>query len=282
MKILVGVDKSKESQLALRYVCHLLDHFPADVDALYVKPDVVELAQEGTYAPFTTRGDLEREVESEAHKVVDEIFEACEVCLGGKVPCEPRIAVGDPAEEILREADEGHYDLIVVGGRGRSALKGLLLGAVSAKVLHHARQPVLIVRNYREIQRILVVYRGSHCDQEALEFVAPMFARKKPEISILHVQETERGESDDFAQACVMTGRETLRKLGIKPVTRTVKGDFEEEVLKEVAVGRYDLVVLGAYGYHHPKYLPVISDEALNLARLTTRPVLVFRELPKT
>jgi nucleotide-binding universal stress UspA family protein len=67
--------------------------------------------------------------------------------------------------------------------------------------------------------------------------------------------------------------------LGYQPVTKLAKGDFEEEILKEVAVGRYDLVVLGAYGHKHPRYLPVISDEALNLARLTTRPVLVFRDI---
>ena len=42
MKILVAVDKSEESQQALRYTCHLLEHFTAIVDALYVKPDVVE------------------------------------------------------------------------------------------------------------------------------------------------------------------------------------------------------------------------------------------------
>ncbi|MFZ5452492.1 MAG: universal stress protein [Thermodesulfobacteriota bacterium] len=277
MKILVGVDKSEESQQALRYTCHLLEHFDAEVDALYVKPDVVEMTMEGGYAPFTTRGQIEQEVKRDEDTVVDEIIEACEICIGGRVPCEPQVAVGDPAAEILREADAGHYDMIVLGGRGRSALKGLLLGAVSVKVLHHAKQPVLIVRNYREIKSILVAYRGSHCDQGALEFIAPLFAKKLPEITIMHVQETARGESEEFAQACVMTGRETLVNLGYEPVTKTAQGDFEEEVLKEMAVGRYDLVVLGAYGHERPKYLPVISDEALNLARLTTRPVLVFR-----
>ena len=278
MKILVGVDKSEESQLALRYACHLLEHFAAEVEALYVEPDVVELTRDGAYAPFTTRTEIERQVEQESNKVLDEIIEGCEVCLGGKIPCEPRLAMGDPAEEILREADAGAYDMIVLGGMGQSAFKGLLLGAVSVKVLHHAKQPVLIVRNYREIERILVAYRGSHCDQGALEFIAPLFAKRLPEITIMHVQETARGESEEFAQACVMTGRDTLVNLGYEPVTKTAQGDFEEEVLKEVAVERYDLVVLGAYGHQIPKYLPVISDEALNLARLTTRPVLVFRE----
>lgn len=279
MKILVGVNKSEESQLALRHACHLLEHFEAEVDALYVKPDVVEMAREGAYAPFTTSGDMERELEKDANKVVEEIFEACEVCLGGKVPCDPLVAIGDPADEILHAADAGGYDLIVLGGPSRSTLRGLLMGAVHNKVLNYAKQPVLIVRNYREIKRILVAYRGSSCDQGALEFIAPLFVKKKPEITILHVQETERGESPEFAQACVMTGRDTLRELGYEPVTKLAQGDFEEEILKEVAVGRYDLVVLGAYGHKHPRYLPVISDEALNLARLTTRPVLVFRDI---
>ncbi|MEW6657946.1 MAG: universal stress protein [Thermodesulfobacteriota bacterium] len=278
MKILVGVNKSEESQLALRHACHLLEHFEAEVDALYVKPDVVEMAREGAYAPFTTSGDMERELEKDANKVVEEIFEACEVCLGGKVPCDPLVAIGDPADEILHAADAGGYDLIILGGPSRSTLRGLLMGAVHNKVLNYAKQPVLIVRNYREIKRILVAYRGSSCDQGALEFIAPLFVKKKPEITILHVQETERGESPEFAQACVMTGRDTLRELGYEPVTKLAQGDFEEEILKEVAVGRYDLVVLGAYGHKHPRYLPVISDEALNLARLTTRPVLVFRD----
>jgi nucleotide-binding universal stress UspA family protein len=277
IKILVGVDKSEESQLALRYCCHLMEHFPAEVDALYVKPDVVEIARDGAQTAFTTRSDIERNVEQEAEKVVEEIFEACEICLGGKVPCDPMIAIGDPAEEILREADVGGYGLIVLGGPNRSTIRGLLLGAVHNKVLHYAKQPVFIVRNYREIKRILVAYRGSSCDQRALEFIAPLFAKTKPEITVLHVQETEMGESQEFAEACVMTGRETLRNNGLEPVTKLVKGDFEEEILKEVAIGRYDLVVLGAYGHKHHRYLPVISDEALNLARLTTRPILVFR-----
>ncbi|MEW6262318.1 MAG: universal stress protein [Thermodesulfobacteriota bacterium] len=279
MKILVGVNKSEESLLALRYACHLKEHFPAEVDALYVKPDVVEIAGDGAYAPFTTRGDIEKEVEREAAKVVEEIFETCQICLGVQVPCNPMVAVGDPAEEILRVAHEDRYDLILLGGPSRSTFQGLLLGAVHNKVLLHAKPPILIVRNYREIKRVLAAYRGSSCDQGALEFIAPLLARKKPEITVLHVQEMEKGESREFAEACVLTGRDTLQSHGFSPVTKLAQGGFEEEVLKEVALGRYDLVILGAYGHKRPKYLPVISDEALNLARLTTRPVLVYREV---
>jgi nucleotide-binding universal stress UspA family protein len=278
MKILVAVDKSEESQQALRACCHLLDHMQAEVDALYVQPDVVEMVADSSYAPFASKADVEKAIETEAEKVLDTILESCEICMGGKVPCEPQVAVGDPADEILNFAQEGGYDLIVLGAQGRSSLRGFLLGTVHAKILHHATKPVLIVRNYRPIQKILVAYRGSQCDQGALEYIAPLFAKQKPEITIMHVQETALGESDEFAQQCVLTGEQTLRQTGYTPVKKLVKGDFVDEILKAVAVERYDLLVLGAYGHSRPKYLKVLSDEALNLLRLTSRAVLVYRD----
>ena len=278
MKILVAVDKSEESQEALRCTCHLLEHFQAEVDALYVQPNVVEMVADSSYAPFATKADVEEAVVAEAEKVLDNIIESCEICMGGKIPCEPQVAVGDPAEEILNFAEHGHYDIIVLGAHGRSSLRGFLLGTVHAKILHHALQPVLILRNFRPIQKILVAYRGSQCDQGALEFIAPLFAKMKPEITIMHVQETALGESEEFAQSCVLTGEDTMRNFGFTPIKKLAKGDFVDEILKAVAVERYDLLVLGAYGHQRPKYLKIISDEALNLVRLTTRPVLVHRD----
>ena len=280
MKILVAVDKSEESQQALRATCHLLDHMPeaAQVDALYVQPDVVDMVADSSYAPFAGKREVEKAIEVEAEKVLDTILESCEICMGGKVPCEPQVAVGDPADEILNFAQEGRYDLIVLGAQGRSSLRGFLLGTVHAKILHHALQPVLIVRNFRPIQKILVAYRGTQCDQGALSYIAPLFAKDKPEITIMHVQETALGESQEFAQQCLLTGEETLRQAGYAPVKKVTQGDFVDEILKAVAVERYDLLVLGAYGHKRPKYLKMISDEALNLVRLSTRPVLVYRD----
>ena len=236
------------------------------------------MTEGGGYTPFTTKSDVKREIDKETEKTVEEIVEACAICVGKRLPCNPFVASGDPADEILNAANRDYYDMIILGSQGRSLLRGLLLETVPAKILHHAQQSVLILRNFRPIQKILVAYRGSQCDQGALEFIAPLFARKKPEITVLHVQEMEPGESEEFVEACLRTGDETLRRYGYAPVKKIAKGDFVDEILKAVAVERYDLLVLGAYEYKLPKYLKVISDEVLNLVRLTTRPVLVYRE----
>ena len=52
---------------------------------------------------------------------------------------------GHPAAEIVRVAEEGGYDLIVAGSRGRNPVGELLLGSVSQAVVRQASCPVLVV-----------------------------------------------------------------------------------------------------------------------------------------
>jgi nucleotide-binding universal stress UspA family protein len=55
------------------------------------------------------------------------------------------VRLGRPAEEIVRRANEGGYDLIVMGARGRGAATSILLGSVSHGVLNQSPGAVLIV-----------------------------------------------------------------------------------------------------------------------------------------
>lgn len=53
---------------------------------------------------------------------------------------------GDAVKEIVTAAEEGKFDIIVVGHRGLSKLKEFLLGSVSEGLSHKASCPVLIVK----------------------------------------------------------------------------------------------------------------------------------------
>jgi nucleotide-binding universal stress UspA family protein len=52
---------------------------------------------------------------------------------------------GNPADEILSQAEETEPAVIVLGRRGLSGTKRWLMGSVSGRVLHHAAAPVLVV-----------------------------------------------------------------------------------------------------------------------------------------
>ena len=61
---------------------------------------------------------------------------------------EPKIGVTESdnvAAEILKECRTGAYDAIVMGHRGRKALKQLMLGSVANGVLAESRCPVIMV-----------------------------------------------------------------------------------------------------------------------------------------
>ena len=104
-------------------------------------------------APGTAVGDIESIVS--LPETVAQIDEAVTAQIEAGIertitaigrPAERRVVHGDPAIEICRVAEEGRFNLVVIGSHGLGFLKRVLLGSVSHHVLHHAPCPVLVVR----------------------------------------------------------------------------------------------------------------------------------------
>ncbi|MBU9714860.1 universal stress protein [Evansella tamaricis] len=53
---------------------------------------------------------------------------------------------GDPGPSIIREANSGEYDIVVIGSRGLNPLQEMVLGSVSHKVAKRVNCPVLIIK----------------------------------------------------------------------------------------------------------------------------------------
>lgn len=82
------------------------------------------------------------EVAAEERMATDEIRRAAEAS-------QHRVGVyhrfGNPADALLELVEEWEPNLVVVGRRGLGQVKGLLMGSVSSKLLHHSKAPVLVV-----------------------------------------------------------------------------------------------------------------------------------------
>jgi nucleotide-binding universal stress UspA family protein len=63
----------------------------------------------------------------------------------GRIAFDEAYTAGNAPYCISRKAETGKYDLVLMGSHGRSALKSVLLGSVTARVLAECRVPVLVV-----------------------------------------------------------------------------------------------------------------------------------------
>jgi nucleotide-binding universal stress UspA family protein len=62
---------------------------------------------------------------------------------------ETRLAMGDPAREIIRAADAEHADLVAMATHGHHLVKDIILGATADKVRHELKVPVLLLQSRR-------------------------------------------------------------------------------------------------------------------------------------
>ncbi len=147
-KVLLPVDGSETAKKAVDFACKLLENSGCRVTLLAVveEPAYAAFWSDGMIAPEVVlpppeelRGELERragEMLVDTSKILEE----------AGLEMEAKVRFGNPAPEILKEAEEGGYDLVIMGSHGRGILGGFLLGSVSNRVVHHAKCPVLIVR----------------------------------------------------------------------------------------------------------------------------------------
>jgi nucleotide-binding universal stress UspA family protein len=144
-KVLIATDGSDFAVTAAKKASEVLTPAAAVTVLAVAPPAVLPAAAPATgLDPLIVTPEATEEVEEalteEAQGWLDRTVEA----LGGRAD---RVLVhGDPASEICRVAEEGGFDVIVVGSHGFGLVKRVLLGSVSHHVLQHAPCPVLVVR----------------------------------------------------------------------------------------------------------------------------------------
>jgi nucleotide-binding universal stress UspA family protein len=134
-RILVAVDGSVESSKTLPAALEVAERFGSSVTVLHVREHA---KYEGSDV------DLGPDVAPE--HLVDEAvarFTARGIEARGEIR---RVTPGDTPEQIVTVAKEADVDLIVMGTRGMTEWRSILLGGVANKVVHHAHCPVLLVR----------------------------------------------------------------------------------------------------------------------------------------
>ena len=157
-KILYATDLSETARYAARYACSLGFRYGAPVTVLHVIPDTLDsYAAEAGVDLGARAGAEERErwnrpnLESARAALAARVRETAER-VGRQIPSCPvnpsdvLVRAGDPVRSIVETAQEGNYDLVVMGTHGHGRLEEALIGSVASGVVHACRTPVMIVR----------------------------------------------------------------------------------------------------------------------------------------
>lgn len=140
LKLLVPVDGSEHARRALRYALTLYGgKCPLEFHLLNVQEPIIDWE----VRRFLREEEIERMLSEKANVILDEaeqrvIEHGCQAFR--------HVSIGDVAQGIADLAGETGCNQIVMGTRGMTAFKGLLLGSVSTKVLHLVEIPVTLVK----------------------------------------------------------------------------------------------------------------------------------------
>jgi len=135
-KILIAYDGSESADHAYSFALDLAGKYQAELFVLTVArpPEFAEDVE--------TEAVIENSKRHHEELLVPLKDQAASLGLRAQL----EVAVGHPAEQIIFHAEQYGVDLVVLGHRGKSLLKRLLLGSVSKRVIQYADCPVLVVR----------------------------------------------------------------------------------------------------------------------------------------
>src|SRR5712691_5731293 len=135
-KILAPTDLSELSALGLRYALELSRGWGAEVTVYHIA-DAAELA---SYKAFSLQDLIDKHKKSISQFLSEHFGDLLPL-----VEVREKVEIGEPAANILAEAEKEGSDLIVMSTHGRTGLAHLLMGSVTEDVVRNAVCPVFSV-----------------------------------------------------------------------------------------------------------------------------------------
>jgi nucleotide-binding universal stress UspA family protein len=248
-----GIALAKEFDAKL-YLCHVIDLSSA---AIY--------------------GEAVLALEEQQSRMTKFALEELKKLIGARsVAWEPLVAIGNPAVEVGRLAEEKGIDLAIAASHGRSGLKRVILGSVTERLIRTLPCPLLVVRSPEygfvtpadqeiKLKQILVGYDFSPDSDLALHYGLSLAQEFQATIHLVHVVEPPLYE-DLVKPASVSTEklqqdlRHRLRERLVNmvpeeartwctPVPTLLAGAPHEELTKYAVVNDIDLIILGVRGH---------------------------------
>ena len=276
MKILLAIDQSKDSKVAINLLQKLMWPARSTLILLHVTTVDDEITPTGLSRLSKKKSNDSSKPSLAIHQ---ELCRLEKQLASETLQVQSMVVHGIPGQEILSVIRKKKINIAVLGFRGLSRISGFLLGSVSEWVLNDALGSVLIGRPTAQKAKSLASLRlvlatdGSRDAWEAVEVLEGIELPDRSTVTLLHVikkkmyqtpqvVESTRKSRAEFARlarglcrACGSTGvrllqdtRDALVSSTLRIQERIALGHEAEEILKTARQQKADLVIVGSKG----------------------------------
>lgn len=279
-RILVAVDGSESSKNAFRQACRIALEDKSWLTVITTIPPYEDLFQMPSIQEKVSIA-----LRAEGEKIVAEIKE---IAAEEDTYIKTLLEEGTPFDTIIDTAEEGNYDLIVMGRLGRKRIEKALVGSVTARVIGNSQRDVLVFPLNAKIgwNNIMLATDGSKYSISATDKaidIAHSYGGEIRAVSVVDVTEefqTEAPEAVDRLVAGAKGFMEEVRKkaetqgVRIEPLVR--EGETYKVITDLAKKFASDIIVMGSHGRTGIKRLLMgsVTEKVLGYAPC---PVLVIR-----
>jgi nucleotide-binding universal stress UspA family protein len=251
--ILFPYDFSEQGALAVPFVHALADRWGAQITVMSVMAPIWTAPPLGMPAmPVPDPVEMEQELRAR----LDVAFTKD---LSG-LPAERITCSGDPALKITEFADSNAVDLIMIPTHGFGVFRSLLIGSVTAKVLHDARCPVWTATHAEEQQAsklpqtILCAMDDGARAPALLRWAADFSARTGAALKVMHVAPlisdwlavpAERELQEQVREEARVNIEALRQSAGVEASIRIVVGPIADTITEVASQEQADLVLIG-------------------------------------
>lgn len=275
--ILIPVDGSANSAVALEYGIYIAPKFEATITGLHVidvfliqGPMMTDISATVAVTPYD--GYFEA-VETSLKEKADLLLKTFDDrCVNSGVPCETKKTIGKISDAIIEEAENSDLILMAKKGEHFHLKEGGLIGSVAEIVIRHSGKPVMVIpETFREIESMGLAYDGSPPARKALDLSLAISEKAKWPITVLIASPDKAKAADLCAQV------EDTASQGLADCEVIISSGKEtDDILKFIQEGSVELMVMGAYGHNRLREW-LLGSTTAHIIHKSSIPVLLIR-----
>ena len=275
--ILIPVDGSTNSTTAVDYGIYIAPKLEATLTGLHVidvyliqGPLMTDISATVGMPPYDGFFEaVETSLKEKADAVLKDFEDRCRTA---SISCLTKKNIGKISETIIAEAENADLVLMAKKGEHFHLKEGGLLGSVAEAVIRRSGKPVIVIpESFREIESIGLAYDGSAPARKALELCLNISEKSKWPITVLIISADAQKAADLSAQV------DEMAQKGLADCEVIISAGREaDEILKFIAEGAVELMVMGAYGHNRLRQW-LLGSTTSHIIHKSPIPVLLIR-----